>query len=63
MHLPFSPAVGPRDQRFPPPPARSRLAHCTEPVRVQAKAKLRQAVEWPVANKAAFDRMGLTPPR
>ncbi|CAM9667407.1 unnamed protein product, partial [Hapterophycus canaliculatus] len=29
----------------------------------EAKAKLRQAVEWPVANKAAFDRMGLTPPR
>lgn len=29
----------------------------------QAKAKLRQAVEWPAANKAAFDRMGLTPPR
>eukprot|EP00903_Cladosiphon_okamuranus_P019554 g17985.t1 len=29
----------------------------------EAKAKLRQAVEWPVANKAAFDRLGLTPPR
>ncbi|CAN0067492.1 unnamed protein product, partial [Ectocarpus sp. 12 AP-2014] len=29
----------------------------------EAKARLRQAVEWPVVHKASFDRMGLTPPR
>ncbi|CAM9949388.1 unnamed protein product [Discosporangium mesarthrocarpum] len=29
----------------------------------EAKSKLQQAVEWPVTNKAAFQRLGLTAPR